>query len=461
MKAIKWILAMALICAPVSAAWSAPASSLVSSQRISVKVKRLKGTGTVLKKGIKTRVMSRTLQWDYIPGTSVSIPFITLQFSSIPTANNITVLAGRSTKLIPDKSDGYVIKIPLLRKVNPLLLTIVSAAGQFEDWEIEVVVGLSASAVFVDESCADYFFTIKELKRPAGPNMIYVGCRPGSGPRDLSLDILWGDIDRLEYMTQFYSAQNSVISVPLQSKTDSRAQIAGIHAGGKKSVYEIFYKPFVPPPYELWAGLAFFNTAFQQSNFTSSDGTPIKFDQLSTAFLGTAWYRPEDVPISVMLRAFGSLISFSDKLEPAQAYQESVRTYFLDLELRYRVFEQGGWKIEPLLGGWIFFMDVQSRNFGIQSAKSGMFGLTLSRMLGKRDSVGVTVRFVDLKLIFNPFQFDANQSYIEVEATYVHPFMRRNRLFATLYAGFLNYAPGGDFASTTGNYLVIGGGYGW
>ena len=438
--------------APASAA---PVKTVMATQKITIKVRRVKGTGVLLKEGVKADVVSSALQWEYIPETSVSVPYISLKLDRLPMVGNMTVLVGRTGKLTPDPVKGYIVRLPLMKKENPLLITVIDPKGDYEDWEVMVQISLLESAIFVDETCSEYALRIRELKRPAGPNLIYVGCRMGATARDLSLDILWGEIDRIQYRSKTITAETSVLTVPLESKDTSEAELSGFQQRtGAQSSYSIQYTPYIPPPYEAWAGLAFFRTGFSQNNF------PSKFSQISTAFLGQFWYRPEDTQLSIMTRAFGSLLSFSNTLDPDPGFKDSVQTYFVDVEARYKVLEKKGWRIDPFLGGWYYFMRVKSRQFGLQRIINPILGAVVEREVNKRDKIGLTLRFVPLQSFFNPFTFSLSQAYTEIELTYVHPLMKRNRVFGTLYWGNLNYEPEG-LARTSGSYLVIGGGYGW
>lgn len=440
-----------LACVPRASA--APVQQSSVSQRITVKARQIRSSGTVLKTGLKPRILASALLWDYVPGTAVSVPYVALQLGDVP-KTGVSVLAARMGKVTPDSSDGFVLRLPLLKRDNSLVFTLIDDRGQFEEWEVLLQLSLKESAIFVDETCKDYYLRIKELQRPAGPNLMYVGCRAGSRPRDLTLDIVWPDIERIQYLQNQIPADSAVLSVPLESRRESDSLLTGIHGLGKRSNYRVHYTPYVPPPYEAWAGLAFFRTAFEQSNFGS------KFSSISTAFLGQFWYRPEDVPLSVMVRGFGSLLNFSNTLAPDPGWAESVQTYFLDAELRYRVVDSGGWRIDPFFGGWFFFMKVKSRAFGTQRIIDPVLGLVIQRNISTRDTLGLTIRAVPLQSFFNPFRFRVDQSYIEYELTYIHPFKLRNRLFATLYWGNLHYAPENS-AVTSGSYLVLGGGYGW
>ncbi len=264
-------------------AFSAPVQTLSSSQRITMKTRRVSGSG-VLKDGLKADVGSSALQWDYIPGTSVSVPFITLRLTNVPA--NSTVLAARSGKLPPDKDGHFSMRFPIVKQVNPLLFTVIDATGRFEEWEVVLSLALLESAVFVDENCREYALKIRELKRPKGPNLVYIGCRAGGRPQELSLDVLWNDVDRVEYMSKAIPSNSSVVTLPLESRRQTETKLSGFHPQGQQSIYAINYQPFVPPPYEAWVGLAFFKTSFEQSNFKS------KYGQTSTAFLSQFWYHP-------------------------------------------------------------------------------------------------------------------------------------------------------------------------
>jgi len=438
----------------VDAVHAAPVKSVIAGQRLLVQVQRTKGNKAVLRDGMKAQVVSSVLQWDYVPSSSVSIPYVDVQFAGIPIPNSLTILAERAGTLKADPKRGYVLHLPLMKTENSVLITVVDQVGGFEDWKITVTLGFTESSIFVDETCRDYSFKIRELSRPAGPNLIYVGCKPGSGPRDMSLDILWSDISRVEYRGQSIKASSSVLSVPLESKRPTTSEFIGIGPRGEKSVYEIEYQPFIPPPYEIWGGLAFFSTSFAQSNF------PATFSQIGSAFVGQFWYRPEDVRLSLMVRGFGSIVPFSQKLEPDQGYQEWVGTWFLNMELRYMVLDKAGWRIDPILGGWFFFQEVKSRQFGIQRIIDPVLGVLVQKAWTPRDHVALTLRAVPLQSFFDPFRLRFDQFYGEAELTYVHALKQRNRIFGTLIYGGLNYAPEG-FAQTTGSYLVLGGGYGW
>jgi hypothetical protein len=427
----------------------------VAPQRIVLKARKVKGTGVVLKDGLKAGVLAGTgLTWEYVPGTSVSVPYLTIQLQRVEVGKGISVLAESSGTLPSDPKNGFTLRVPLLKKESRILFTILDAEGQFEEWEVDVSLNLVESAIFVDESCADYAFKLREERRTPEPNLFFLGCRPGAGPRDLSLEILWSDLARVDYEGRTVTADSAILTLPLQSRFRSESRFTGVDRRGRRSVYSIEYEPYVLPPYEAWAGLAFFRTNFRQSNY------PSEYTGIASAFLGQFWYRPEDVPLSIMVRGFGTLAGFSQSFDPVQTHDESVKTYFVDGELRYRVLERGGWRIDPLLGGWVFFMKVQSRRFGVQRIIDPVFGAVVQRRIFARDSLGLTLRLAPLQSFFNPFAFSPNEAYMEFELTYIRPFQRRNRFFATLYMGVLNFTPE-SLAVTQGRYLVLGGGYGW
>jgi len=433
---------------------AAPIRSTMQAQKITIKTKRIRGSGVILKDGIQPSLLSGSLEWEYIPETYVSVPFVSLKLGKVPVNDRVTLLVEKTDQLRPNPLNGYVVRLPLLKKDNSVSVTAIDANGQLEEWELAVHVDSTQSAVFVDENCKENYFKIKELKRTADSNLIYVGCRTGAGNKELSLDVLWGDVNQVEYLSQRFVAEDSVLTIPLESRHNSDSDISGVHSSGEKSTYKVSYLPYQSPSYELWLGLAFFRNTLGQSNVAS------QYTSHSSAFLGQFWYRPEEVPFSLMIRGFGSLYSYSDRLAPVQNYKEKVKTYFLDAEVRVNVLNSKGWRVDPFLGGWFFFQDVRTRSIGVQRIICPVLGLVFQRNIGKRDSLGLTTRIVPLQNFFNPLAFKKEQSYIEFELTYVHPLRRRNRVFATLYKGNLNYATEG-FAALTGSYLVLGGGYGW
>jgi len=452
----RWVFALILTGAFLrGSAHAAPIREMHSGQRMVVSAVRIKGQG-LLPKGLTVALESPNPLWTYLPGSGVSVPNITIKLLNIPTDRSLSVLIARVAKMTPDPIKGYVVRIPVLKRKDHVLVSFVNPAGAFEEWEIRVDIAEPETNVFVDENCQQFALRIKELKRPAGPNLFFVGCRVGSGPREISLDILWPEIARIQYDGQTFLPQHSVLTLPLKGKTASDTQFSGFHVDGKESVYTIHYEPYIAPPFELWVGLAFFWSNFTQSNYTSS------FNQFSSAFISQFWYRPEDIDLSVMGRLFGNALNFSETFTPPVAAADSVRTYFLDVEFRYKLLDQKGWRIDPFLGGWFFFMEVKSRNFGLQRIINPMAGVTINKKIGKRDHIGLTLRLVSLQNFFNPFAFSTQASYFEAELTYAHPLALRNRVFGTLYIGSLNYNPGvEDQAVTRGGYIVFGGGYGW
>lgn len=218
-------------------------------------------------------------------------------------------------------------------------------------------------------------------------------------------------------------------------------------------MYTLEFEPDPPPPYEVWLGGAFFRTQFSQSNF------PASYSGIGSAFMGQVWFRPEGVPLSIMLRGFGTLFNFSGSLSPDLG-ADSVKTYFVDAELRFRVLDRARWRVEPFVGGWVYFSDVKTRRFGVQRIIDPIMGVAVSKGIFKRDTLGVTLRFVPLQPIFNPAAFSLSQAYFESEWTYQHAFKRRNRWFLSMYYGAMKFQPE-EGATTTGSYMVIGGGYGW
>lgn len=407
----------------------------------------------VLKKPLEARLLSSGIRWDYIPGTSVSVPYVMIELRNVPNEKGMSVLIARAAKLPRSASGVYKLVIPIVGRISATRISVVDVRGGVEDWDIEIELTPSVSAIFVDETCKEYAFKIKELRRSLGPTVMFVGCRPGARPQELSLDLLWGDAMKVMFGTSAMVPAGSVITLPVDSKKDSETDLIGIGKTRQQNAYRISYTPIVPQPFEFWAGLAFFQTTFEQSNFKS------RFKQVGSAFLGQFWYRPQDIRLSIMLRGFGNLYAFSETLEPDLGYDESVQTYFTNAEMRYRVLDMKGWRLDPFIGGWMFFMRVKSRNFGVQRALSPMFGLFVQKEIDPRRHLNLTLRGAPLQSGVSP-GFSLDQSYLELELTYVHSFKSRNRLFGTLYAGSLNFTDEG-LAQTSGSYLVLGGGYGW
>ncbi len=437
-----------------SLALAGPIKMEMSQQRVEIKVRRVKGSEPLLPKPLAVKVVSSELEWNYIAGTSISVPYLSFRLQNIPQDRNLSILISRSQKLAANKMGNYEMQIPIMRKDNPISLTVIDPRGAFEDWEILISIGLEETAIYVDETCSSYALKIKELKRPAGPNLIYVGCRIGSTLKDVSLDVLWPDVDRIEYMGKGYTPQSTVLTLVLDSKNALDSQIVGSKSATLKSIYSLQFTPYNPVPFEAWAGLAGMRSLFFQSNFAST------YTGYSLAFMGQFWFRPEDVPLSVAVRGFGTLFSPSNKLDPDVGIDEYVSTYFVNLELRYKVLDLKGWRLDPMLGGWFYFMNVQSRQYGLQRIINPVIGLTLNRKLFKRDYVELALRFVPLQNFVNPFAFRVDQAYHEVELNYVYPFALRHRIHVSFIFGYLDYNPGGDFARTQGNYLVLGAGYG-
>jgi hypothetical protein len=437
-----------------AAAQASPVNTAVASQRISIQVKRTGGTAKLLPKGLQAKVVAKQIEWQYDPETTVSVPYVQLQLIGLPNPNPFNILIEHSQPIATNKQ-APVISLPILKKRNNIHLTIVDPEGHLEQWLISMNLNLQETAIYVDESCHDYVFKIRELRRTSEAGLIYLGCLAGSGPGEMSLELFWSDLDRIEYRGSTTKGGASVVTLPLDSRKNTSAEVKGYVATGGNDVFEVTYEPYVPPPFEVWAGLAFFRNTFAQSNF------PAKYSQIGTAFLGQFWYRPEDIRLNFMLRGFGSLLSINQTLDPDQGYKESVSTFFLDAELRYAVLDTAsGWRLDPLIGGWAFFQTVDSRNFGIQRILDPMLGFVLQKKFAKRNSLGLTFRYVPLQSFFNPLQFSLPQSYFEFELTFVHGFKRAHRWFSTVYFGTLNYQPEG-FASDTGTYLVVGGGFGW
>lgn len=442
---------MTALCGPVSAA---PVNGSLPIEKLTVRATRGVVTQQVLKAPLVARVLSDSLKWDYIQGSSVPVPYVTLKIDNVPVSDKITVLVSRSTKLPRNPSEGYTLSLPIFRKANSLTLTIVDEQGNLEEWSVELTLKLDSTLILVDETCAEYLFKIRELKRPTGPNLMYIGCKAGSGSKDLALDILWGDIEKIQHDSSTITAENLVITLPLSAKLAEGTEIAGIDKSNIRSVYSITYVPVLASPVEIWAGPAFYRTTFEQSNFAS------KHTQIGTAFMGQVWFKPPDLPAILVVRGYGTLLSFNDKLDPPQDFQESVQTYFANAELRYRVYDGGGWKLDPLAGGWVYFMKVKSEMFGIQRIISSVWGFSATKFFGKRDLGNFTVRFAPLQSYFNPLQFSMSQAYLELTAIYIHLTRGKHRFFGTTYLGIMNFAPEG-FAQTNGTFLVIGGGYGW
>lgn len=436
-------------------ALSAPVEAERAAQRIAIRAKRLKGTAKFVQTKLKIRPVKDAITWQYIPETSVSVPFMKVEILGIPkTTPPLTVLVEKAGNLKPDKEGRYFLSLPMLETENRVKLTLINLRGQLEEWALHISLGLQETAIFVDETCQEYRLKVRELKRPGDPNLLFIGCRPGNRPHHLSLDLFWKGADRVKFRSQVLRVADSIVTLPMEHGHETTSKLLGEVGSGNISTYEIYYNPVVPKPYEIWAGIAFFQTLFSQTNFDS------EFSQISSAFLGKVWYRPEDIRLSLMVRGFGSLLSFSDELEPDQGYEESVQTYFVSTELRYKVLSRPTWSLSPFLGGWFYTMRVESRNFGLQRIITPIIGVSGEYHFGRRDRTELTLRIVPLQSFINPFEFSHKQSYFETEVTYVHELLRGGRIFGTFYAGVLRYAPEG-LAETRGAYFVLGGGYGF
>ncbi|MGZ3698681.1 MAG: hypothetical protein ACXWP5_11145 [Bdellovibrionota bacterium] len=439
----------------VTGAQAAPIKSIMPQQRLLVQTDRTKGNAPILKEPMKVSLASSLLQWDVLPGSSVSIPYVDVKITGIPIPNDLTVLAERMGTLKPDKKLGYFLHLPMLRTENEVAITIVDKAGHFEEWHIKVILSLQESAVYVDENCADYMFKIREKSRSKKPNLIFIACKPGSGPRDMSLDIFWGSAEHVEYRGQNIPTLNTVVTVPLESKQANTSELTGVDEDGGRSVFDVDYEPYVQKPWEIWAGLAFLMSNFRQDNFAA------KFQQMSPAFIAQFWFKPEDSRLSFSARAVGNPISFSQTLTPSLGYQEDVQTYFLNTDLRIKAFDIKGWRMDPFLGAWFYFQNVRSQAFGIQRIIDPQLGLVLEKSFAKRDRVFMTLRYAPLQSFLNPLAFSINTSYFEGEIAYEHTFRNGHKLFFNASASWLNYVADAFSAQTTGNYLVVGGGYGY
>ena len=239
------------------AAIAAPIKMEMAPQTVGVKVRRTKGSEPVLPKPLTVKVTSSELEWDYITGTSISVPYLSFELVGVPLDRNLTLLMARTAKLTPNKTGHYLLRVPIMRKDNPMSLTIVDPKGAYEDWEISVTLGLVETAIYVDETCATYAIKIKELKRPEEPNLIYVGCKIGTTMKDMSLDILWPDVERVEYMGKSFVPQNTVVTLALDNKNALDSQIIGVKSATLKSMYALQFTPYAPAPFEVWAGIAF------------------------------------------------------------------------------------------------------------------------------------------------------------------------------------------------------------
>ena len=439
-----------------------PLNNFGQGQRISIKVKKKNSKGKILQKKLSVRIAAKNgIHWDYVPGTALSIPFLTIEFKNIPHSRHLSVIIAKVGKLAWNPKKGYTVQMPLLQVSNKYHLNIVDIRGSYEDYEISIDASLKTSAIMVDKNCLDFHLRIKELSRPAGPNLMYVGCRSGTRPHHLSLDILWVGIKKIKYRRKVLKFEKTVLTVPLEHRKSTASELVGLHEGGDRSRYLVEYDPIIPLPYEFWIGMSFFKTSFEQDNFTAPSGAAYQYSQVATAFTGRFWYRPEDTDLSVMARGFGSLFEVSDNFEPAFTEEESVQTYFFSTELLYNVVDSNGWRIDPFFGGWFYFMRVNSRRWGLQRIITPLLGFAVERGLTVRDRLTLTTRFVPLQSFFNPADLDGDQIYMEFEAQYVHELRKGGRWFAQFTYGFLNFKGSAFTALTKGNYLVLGGGYGF
>lgn len=394
------------------------------------------------------------VEWTYVPGTYLSLPLMTFELIGIPTAKKYTIIIEKVGK-VPQLQDGrFLFKFPVLKVENKLRLTVIDIEGFTEDWGVNIAVVLKTSSVFVDETCENYMLKIREVERTGDPSLIYMGCRPGVSLHHLAIDIFWQGVEKIEYRETTVNTLGSVVSVPLEQRKEASHKLVGVTSRGQKNVFTLEYDPTVPYPFELWAGLAYFKMGFEQSNFAS------KYTGTSLVFLGKFWFRPPDIPFSVMARGFGTILPFSNTLEPDLGYQESVKTYFTSVEAHYQLMDVNEWAVSPFFGAWLYFMKVESREFGIQRMFTSVMGVSVEKTLAYSNRVDLTIRLAPLQTFFNPLAFSFNEMYWETELSFTHAFMRLGRVFATLYYGSLNFSPSG-FASTNGTYLVLGGGYGF
>lgn len=425
-----------------------------ADQKIRIRVRKKGGTSKVLKKKLKVIVQKEPVRWQYLPQSSVSVPYVPLEFKNIPVDQGVSVLIQRQGKL-KAKDGKYVLQYPLLKKREVLPITIISRSGQLEEWLVVVRVELRQSAVYVDENCQSYALKLKEKARPKDPNLIYVGCTAGNTPNRMTLELYWPGVTQVKYRDKVTQVGASTIALPLPHRRDTVSKLLARHEEGTQSVFDIEYKPTVPSPFELWAGLAFYQSEFKQSNFSST------YSQQAVAFLGKVWFRPEDTAVNAMIRSFGTLFSIKSELSPSIGQDEDVRTYFIDAELRYTLDFGRRWAFTPFVGGWLFLMYTQTQKFGLERVVVPLMGMELEKGFGPRDQVNLTFRYAPLLAFIDPTQIGFDEAYIEAELAYSHAFRQSGRIFLNFYYGLLKYSPGGGQPSTEGTYIVAGGGWGF
>lgn len=441
-----WLTSFPTVAAPIQSGVQAQ-----GGQRVLLQVRKQKPEEkSFLPQPLSARILRGKVQWEYIPDTFTSIPIMAFQLVGIPLNQKLSVLIDRTGKLVPDAKQGYVLRAPLMGTESSYRITIISKDGQVEEWEMRVRIQMTRSAVYVDESCEAYQIKISEVQKSQVPNLLYVGCRPGSIFGEMALEVLWQQVDRLVFRSKEQGSQGALFSIPFGRKEKVREQIIGIHGRGERSIFSIDYDPEQRLPFEVYGGISFYRTGFSQAGLDST------YTGMGTALLAKFWFRPDDIPASFMIRGFGTLLNIAQGMTPPTGSEENVATYFLSAELHWRVLTAGSWRISPLVGGWIHFMEVRSRAFGLQRVIAPDMGLTIQKDFGPRNTVTLAGRFVPLA----PPSFSLAESYIEGELTWVHQLRRAGKFFVSAYFGVIQYAPP-EVAANQGTYLVLGGGWGW
>ena len=427
--------------------------SLLNSK---VTVQRLRRTREVLPKELAVEVsQDAPIVWNYVPDTTVSVPHLSLVLKDIEPKKSVTVIVERLGKLVPDPNTGkYVIYIPILKKKNETQVSFVTDRGDLEDWRITVEPTMNESVIYVDETCRDYRIRIVETKRPEAPNLLYIGCRPGNTLAQLSVDVYWQDIIKIKFQDRAIRVSNSVVSLPLNDKEKTVHTLVGTSPKTLESQYEITYVPKLDPIFELWAGTGVTWTGVRQSNF------PSQYSQLTMSVLGKFLFRPPETKLSLYSTLSTTTFEFAGRFKPALTLEEFIYQFQTSIELRYEVLYRKGFRLNPFVGGWFYFMNVRSKFYGFQRIISPIIGISVEKVFNHRHALDFRTAFVSLQDEFNPLKFRSTKLSWDFDLIYTARVREKHRVFGVLDYQFMRFHPSNS-VGTYAHVVTFGGGYAW
>lgn len=206
--------------------------------------------------------------------------------------------------------------------------------------------------------------------------------------------------------------------------------------------------------FELLFSTHTFSSYFRQSNISST------FTQTGVGGdFRLSFNPPSGKYYFIWLRNSSALISTRKKYSPPLTFKDNVVSYNSDIEIQYAIIHPPMLQIRPLIGGWLFFMYVQSHSFGLQRVLNPIFGIQADLSFNKNFFIEIGTRVAPLQG-YDIFNFKSNNSYLEIDSSINFRFNKRWLLFINGKYESFDHSPAGTKTKFNAEYTKLGLGVG-